>query len=1057
MRMKKFIMFFLVIVMSSVELLAQNVTVSGIVKEEDGTPLLGVTVVVKGTLTGTVTALNGDYSIEAPKNSTLVFSFIGMDTKEEIVNGRTTIDVILGTSSQLIDEVVVTAMGIKRSRKALGYAATSMGSDDITSAKLSNPIASLQGKVAGVDVSASAGMGTTQNVIIRGFSSFTNNQPLYIIDGVPITNTQNRSNKDNLNSQVDFGSGINALDPDNIEDMTILKGAAATALYGSRAANGVVMITTKSGKNSDGKLKVSYDGSVSFAQVGFLPIEQTMFGSGWSGDMALDENGSWGAPFDDTDRVWGNVVDNSQLLKKYKYLNNRIRDFYDLGVGYKNSVSMSGGTEATTYHLAISQNSLDGVIPTNNDSYDRYTAAFNGEHKSKYFVIGSSINVSSEKNKTVASGQGTSLLRSLYEIPTDVSIVDMKDYNNKFYNLDNYFTPYGINPYYILNENGAEQTKTKVFGKFQIEYKILPKLSATYRFGGDYESSISKTHEAKIEFTEGAPNAGSSTESQGNYERINRERIQTNHDAFLSFNDRFAENLFSVNVIAGLNLNSRSYDEAKSKISSIDIPGHYDLSNSLTPSTSTEDGFLHRLVGVYMNADFGYKDYLYLTLTGRNDWSSTLPKDNNSFFYPGAMVSYIITDFLNQQDISTGVFDFAKVRASYGKTANDTEPYYVYDKYVAGYVTNPGYPSVDDLKFPLGGINSYTTSTTLGNLALKPEMTTEYEFGLEFSLFNNRLGLDLSYYNRFTEGLIAELPCDPSSGYRYRMSNLGDVRNQGIEIMVNLTPIRTKNFSWNLSYNLSKNYNKVESLDLDEVYLSGFSGVGIYAVEGKAMGQFKSTMAETVVVNGVECTVVDGNGNPMSTTEEQFLGKDINEKYRMGLTNTFSYKGFSLSATLDFRYGGSIYSYTKNYMHWIGSSPESVLNDRNPFIIPNSVVSDGNGGYVENTTPVNPSALHTFYSEGGLRRGDYAIIDRSYLKLRNISLSYSLPKSICSNMKIEAVKISANASNFLLWKHKENQYIDPEVTTFGNDLNAKFGEYGSNRSEDRRVGKECMS
>jgi TonB-linked SusC/RagA family outer membrane protein len=863
---------------------------------------------------------------------------------------------------------------------------------------------------------------------------------------VPITNKQNQSGNisdgvNTLNSQADFGSGINALNPNDIETITVLKGSAASALYGSRAAQGVIMITTKSGKNTDGKLKIEYNGGITIQQIGRLPKEQTMFGQGWGGDRALSENGSWGSRFDGKDRVWGNVVDNSQKLKPYVYLKNRVRDFYDLGFGHENSLSLSGGMAQTLYHLSASYNHLDGPIPTNTDSYDRFTVASNASHKTNKLMISSAFNVSVENNNVAPTGQDNSIYRSLNEIATDISIVDLKNYNDKFNNLDNYFTPYGLNPYYVLDAKKAVQKKYKFFGKVQLDYDLLSNLKLTYRFGGDYESATADMHADAVFFTPGSWNAGSSNASPGSYSQDKRDYLQTNHDYFATFSERFGD--ISMNVIAGGNANEQRLSRLYGAISSIDIPGFYHLSNTLTPSVSQQTSSLYRILGAYVNADFGYQDYLYLTLTARNDWSSALPKGNNSYFYPAAMLSFIATDFLKQKNISTGFLDFAKVRLAYGRTGKDTDPYFVYDRFVVGSVLNPGYPNLDDLIFPLGGVNAYTISNTAGNLELKPELTDEFEVGLESSFFNQRIGFEFSYYNKFTKGLIATLPMDPSSGYTAQMANLGDVRNSGVELSLSLVPVKTKDFQWDIRYNFTKNNNKVEHLDVPEVSLSGLGGMTIRAVEGKPLGQFKSQMAQTVDLDGKECIVVDGAGNPQPTPEEVFMNKDINEKYRMGLTNTFTWKGLSLAATFDFRYGGYIYCYTKDYMHWVGSGPETVYDDRNPFIIPNSVVPNGDGTYSENITPVNPTALETFYSNGGFQYADFAVIDRSYIKLRNVSLAYQLPKKLCEKLRVSSLRLSASASNILLWTPKENQYIDPEITTFGNNIGAKFGEFAT--------------
>ncbi|MDR0415174.1 MAG: SusC/RagA family TonB-linked outer membrane protein [Prevotellaceae bacterium] len=1022
---------------------AQAALVSGVVTGEGGKGIPGVGVVVVGSSVGVVTDAGGRYAINVPDGATrLTFSSLDYATAErEVPASGGELNVELKARAYDVEEVVVTALGIARSKKSLGYAAASIGGSDVANAKTLNPMAALQGKVAGLEVSSSPTPGGTQNVNIRGFNVLNRtSQPLYIVDGVPITNKQNRAGSD-LNGQADFGSGINALNPNDIENITVLKGSAASALYGSRAAAGVIMITTKSGKNTNGQVLVDYDGGVTVQQIGRLPTEQTLFGQGWSGDRALDENGNWGARFDGKDRVWGNVVDNSQQLKPYSYLKNRIRDFYGLGVGYNNALSLTGGTEQTHVHVSVSQNHTDGPIPTDDDSYDRYTLGANATHKNKRVTISSAVNFSIEKNEVAPTGQDNSIYRSLNEIATDISIVDLKDYNNKFNNIDNYFTPYGINPYYALAMKEAVQDKYKLFGKLQLDYEVLKNLKLTYRFGGDFEAAIENIHVDALKYAPDSPNKGNgaTNEQAGSYSESRIQNIQVNHEFLVGYTGQLGD--FSLNGIAGWNVNEQRYSLLEGRITSIDVPGFYQLSNSLTPAEAFQESSLYRVLGAYINADLGYKDYVYLTLTARNDWSSTLPKGNNSYFYPASMLSFIPTDFLKEQNISTGALDFAKLRFAYGRTGKDAPVYGVYEKFVASTLLNPGYPSVDNLSFPLAGINGWTLSNTANNPNLRPELTDEFEVGAEVYLLNRRLGVDVAYYDKFTKDLIDNLPYDPSTGYTVQVANLGDVRNKGVELTLSLVPVSAGDFTWDISYNFTKNYNKVERLEVPEVYLGGYSGIGIYATEGKALGQFKSQKAQTVTIDDVEHTVVDGAGNPTPTPDMVYLDKDINEKFRMGLTNTFSYKGLSLSGTFDFRYGGHIYSYTKDYMHWVGSGPETAYNDRYPFIIPGSVVENGDGTYSENTTPVDPTALHTFYSNGGFQYADFAVIDRSYLKLRNVSLAYQLPKQVCSKLGIASLRLSLTASNILLWTPTENQYIDPEITTFGSDISGKFGEF----------------
>ena len=1020
--------------------IAQTKQVSGTVLDETGEPIIGASVIAKGVQgVGASTAVGGNFSFVVPTSvNTLIIRYLGYNETE--VAAATDVLVRLTPDSRMLSEVLVTALGISREKKTLGYSATSVKGEDIANSKTINPMQALQGKVAGVDIASSQMVGGTQNIAIRGYSSFGNNQPLFVIDGVPITNSQNRVGS--INSQSDFGSGINALNPSDIEDITILKGSAASALYGSRAAQGVVMVTTKTGKNTNGKINVDYDGGLSVQTIGRLAFEQKMFGQGWSMDRALDENGNWGAPFDGKMRPWGNIVDNSQLMIENSYKKNRIRDFYDMGIGYTNSVSFSGGNEGSKYRMSLSQSHVDGPVPTDADSYDRYTIGINNTFKANNKLSANVVfNTSIERNKAVPSGQDNSIFRSLYEIATGLSIVDLKDLSNKFNNLDNYFTPYGLNPYQVLELREAKQNKEKFFGGITINWDIFKNLKATYRFGGDYEAAMIKQHFDAIAFTPGSPNFGSSNSSPGSYSQQKLTRIQMDHDVSLNFDQRF--NDISVNALLGANTNERLYHSLFGSISSIYIPGFYHLSNSLSPATSSESTTNQRLWGIYFSADFGFRDYLYLTLTARNDHSSTLPKENNSYFYPSAMLGFVITDFLKQQNINTGVMDFAKVRFAYGRTGKDAAAYQVYDRLVSGSAMNPGYPGVNSLSFPLGGISSFTISNSAGNVGLKPELTDELEVGAEINFFKGRLGIDIAYYNKLTKGLISGKPLDPSTGFTaLGQANIGDVRNSGIELLLNLTPIRTRDFSWDISYNFTKNNNKVERLEVEETFLGGFGGMGIYAVEGKPIGQFKCAKVLTVDLGGKEYTVVSGNGIPQPTPTEEYLDKDINEKYRMGLTNTFSYKGISLSGTLDLHYGGYIYSYTKDYAGWVGNGPETIHNDRNPFIVPNSVVLSGDQ-YVENFTPVNPEAWHTFHTDGGLKRRDAFVIDRSYFKLRNVSLAYTLPSSLCKKLKVDKVRLSVSAENILLWTPVENQYIDPEITTFGNNIEAKTGEFAA--------------
>lgn len=1034
--------------------LGQERQVTGTVTDVSGEPLPGVSVLVVGTTTGSITSFEGTYTLKLPEEAiSLEFRSVGYKTQQITIGTKTKVDVTLEEDAEQLEEVVVTALGFTKSEKSIGYASTTVSGDDIALSQAVNPMSSLQGKVAGLQITGAADPGSSQNIMIRGANSFGNSQPLIVIDGVPLVNEQNNSG-DNLNAYVDFGSGLNALNPDDIESQTILKGAAATALYGSRAANGAIIIVTKSGKNSGGKMRVTYNGNVSVSSIGRIPSRQNEFGQGWSGLHALDENGNWGPRYDGQLRPWGNVVDGQQQVAPFAFQESRYNDYFDLGINYKNAISASGGNENTNYFVSFSQTSQDGIFPEDVDTYKRSTISARGSHKVDRFTVSSSVNFSTEKTRSVPTGQGASAYNSIFEIAENLSIVDLKDYNSKFNNLDNYFTPYGINPYYSLFENGAEQEKHKLFGKVEMSYNLRDNLSVKYRFGGDVESSTEEYWTAKIKFTPGAPNEGSSAETDGNYRMVTKSRYEVNHDAFLNFNPTISDD-FTLSAIVGTNINDRFYTRLTGEVQALDVDGFYNLGNGLADALASQYQRRRRLIGAFATVDMSYKNYLFLNVVARNDWSSTLPKENNSFFYPGATLGFVFTDFLEEKNVmGTDFLNFGKLRVAYGMTGNDAAPYQVNPAFVTGNVYMPGYSNVDNLTLPLGGVNSYMVSNQLGSLDLQPELTKELEFGIDLRFFNERFNIDASYYDRTTEGMIAVLPLDPTTGYTSQIANLADVNNKGIELMLDMTPIKTNDLSLNFVYTFTKNESEVLEVPTSEVFLSGFGGAGIYAVPGMPMGVFKTSRARTVMLDaegrevsegGTLHTVVDGNGNVLPTTEEEFTNKDVNEDFAMGLKSTLTYKGFSIGATLDWRHGGHMYSRTKDYMHWTGSAVESTYNDRNPFIVPNSVVDNGNGTYSENTTPVTANTFHNFYNDyGAFESSEYAIIDRSFLKLREVVLSYNVPSKVVQKYGMQALRLGFNVGNILLWTPADNPYIDPEATSFGSNVGARFGEFMSN-------------
>jgi TonB-linked SusC/RagA family outer membrane protein len=651
--------------------------------------------------------------------------------------------VFLKSDATALEEVVVTAMGIKRSAKALGYSAASLNGEEIAEVRTNDVMSGLAGKVAGVTInSTSSDPGSSNSVIIRGISSLNgNNQPLYVIDGIPMTNTSMSANSlgtNALDASFDFGNGANAVNPDDVENMTILKGAAATALYGSRAANGVILITTKNGKKSKG-IGVEYNGGLQWEKVLRLPQNQNEFGIGWYGNYTMIENGSWGPRFDGSTIRWGQVYNNSQKMKSFVPIKENVEDFFDTGFRYNNSISFSNATDQTTYYVSLSQIHDDGIIPTNSDSYVKYTFSANASQKVKDFTISANMNYAYQKNKFVTTGQGgSSMYNAVMQTPRDIAIAEMKDLKDPFNSPGYYYTPYGVtNPYYILENYQNQMENERFYGKLQLDYDFLKYFKATYRFGLDTQTSQRNVGQPNLEkLFAGTPN-GSESSIAGQTGQVTQQTFrerEINQDLFVTFD--MPINDFNVNAIAGFNGNERRYSYLYGHVENLTIPTYFNLSNSSERPEVSQYSRKRRLYGFYGQAELAWKNMLYLTVTARNDWSSTLPKENRSFFYPGVTASWLFSEMFDE-DLKK-IINFGKLRAAWGKTGNDADPYMTNSVYSQASVNSGAWY---DSKFPFAktGTNAYTAGNTLGSLDLSPEMTTEWEIGLNMAFLQNRI------------------------------------------------------------------------------------------------------------------------------------------------------------------------------------------------------------------------------------------------------------------------------------------------------------------------------
>ncbi|HMG81615.1 MAG TPA: SusC/RagA family TonB-linked outer membrane protein [Ferruginibacter sp.] len=1056
------------LLLSSHSLFAQG-TISGKVTDPKGAPLAGISVYVHGTTIGTSTGSDGSFSLDVLQNEVVLdFSGVGFIPKSETVTVGTPVAVQLVIQNKALTEVVVTALGISKAKYKLGYSTATFNSAAINRDAPVSMMDGLAGKIAGATISQTGGPGSSTKVILRGYGVIGggNNQPLYVIDGVPLSdallngsgNTAGSFTPD-VSGNLDFGNGSTSVNPSDIESITVLKGTAATAKYGSTAKNGAIIITTKKGR-PNGKLKIAYTGSLDYASVGKLPEMQSEFGQGWNGQFILSENGSWGPKLDGVERPWGATVDNSQLIKPFSAVKNNIRNFYTLGTGSTNNISLSGGDKTTGFYFSYGNVSNNGIIPTKADYLERNTFTLRTNSVFNNFSFNSSFNYINRNQNAPFTGQGStdgaSIFESLLQIPVDIPIHDFSAYKNKFFNVDNYFSPYGENPYYPLNENGANQKSDRFFGNIDMQYKFLKHFTAEYRLGGDFTNM--RTHGWKQpnapspgswdagNNVEGAPRAvdvGTVIQSSDYYGTLNS-------DLIVSYNKDLSKD-FTLDALVGGNFYQSAQRNQFAYITNLVIPGFFNLSNSSNPPITSDFISLRRRLGVYAEATVGFKDQLFVTGNIRNDWSSTLPINNNAIFYPGVNGAWIASTTF---DLSKTPISYLKFRAGYGQTGSDPDPYQTNTKLRSGDVTL-GFGS---LNTPFNGTPAFGLSNIIPNPDLKPIITSEVEGGTEIGLFKDRISLEVTGYQRKTNGQIFTVPIAPSTGYAQpspgqtnagAVENIGLVTNTGIEITLGAKIIQSKapsGFNWRIDYTYAKNNNEVNYLTngLQNVVINTDYDAELRATPGQSVSELYALGPE--MVNGK--IVVNAAGLPQAASNKVDYGSTLN-KYAMGLTNTFTYKSFSLDCSLDFRYGGVMYSGTADLVLFTGNGVATTYNDRKPFVVPNSVmaVTDGSGNvtYATNTQQIGSTQNNTYWYPTSNPGTSYQqrIFDRSFLKMRDITLVYSLPVGIMSKAKISAASIGVYARNLLLWVPKANVYVDPESTNLGNDLAGELGEFRS--------------
>ncbi|SHN20108.1 TonB-linked outer membrane protein, SusC/RagA family [Cyclobacterium lianum] len=989
-------------------LMAQQRSVSGkVTSTEDGEILPGVSIVIEGTSTGTVSDIDGNYSIDVPgPDAVLVYSFIGFASQSRQVGNNQTLNVALSPEAGDLDEFIVTAFGISQEKKSLGYAAQSIDSEAITKMKQPNLVNALQGQVAGVQVTNSGGApGQSARIIIRGINSLdpgADNQPLFVVDGVPVDNSTIESS----GTPRGLSNRMADVNPNDIESMSVLKGAAATALYGVRAANGAVIITTKKGK--EGQIRVNYNGSVGFEALNRLPKLQDEYGQGFSGEYDPSSFWpSWGAP----------IAEVQQTVPDHRYQDNWNRAF-NTGVQIDNSVSISGGNEKATFYGSIGSLTQEGIIPFS--TWDRTTAKLSGSVKAnEKFDFSGSINFSNTGGNRVPHDRF--MERMMYWSET----TDVRDYINEDGTMRTYSN---TNPIYDARFATYEDDVNRIIGNINLNYNPTDWLSFSYRLGNDFYS------DTRTEITPGPKGIDGEValSSTGLLEetRINSRDLTSNF--FITLKKQFNSD-WNTSLRLGNDIFERRFDEVTARGENFVIPEFYNLNNT-TQIFASQRKRLRRLVGFYGDLMVDYKNYLFLNITGRNDISSTLPKDNNSFFYPSVNLGYVFSENLTLPSWVT----FGKLRASWAQVGKDTDPH----------ILGATYASPDI--FPLNGQVGFTRNSVFGDPNLRPEQTTSLEFGLQTAFLDNRANFDVTYYKSNARDQIIPVPISDATGYSSYITNAGEIENSGFEFILGGTPVQTGDFSWNISANLSINNNEIKSIreGIDEIVVgSQFGYVGstvtMKLIEGEAYGNiFGSSYQrfgsdpDNLFLDRSLPVIIGANGFPVRTGTQLVLGNAV-PKWIGGIRNDFTYKGFELSFLVDFRTGVEQYNQFNNFLSAFGKN--EFTEAREDFRVFEGVLADGspNTQEVWLGQGVGPDGVD--YGAGYWRNhyrttSENFVSDASFIKLRNLTLAYNLNPAILGSTPFRSARVSVAANNIILYTPWDG--FDPESFSAGAGGNA---------------------
>jgi TonB-linked SusC/RagA family outer membrane protein len=1047
--MKRLCLLFVLLLTAGIQAFAQNThTVTGKVLDEKGRGYPGAGITLRGTQIGTVTDVNGDFMLDVPDGANVfLIQAVGYNTVQ-VRETDQSISVKLQPKAKELEGAVVTALAIKREKRQLGYSTTTINNEDLTVGNNTSAMSGLAGKVAGANVTSSTGgAGGSTRVILRGEKSIIkDNNALIVIDGV-VMNNYDRTKSDQL-TQVDFGNSANDLDPDEIESISVIQGVEGTTLYGSAGANGVVMITTKKGRHSENtgkpsKMDITYKATYTQSDILKFADMQHTYGQGNIYQGIADdrrENFSWGAPFDNQLRPWGQVIDGKQMVKPYGDQPNNVKNFFNHGHNINNFLSLSGGSDLSTYFLSLNTMNSDGVVP--NTFYNKYSIRFNGTTQlSNHFYSTINVNYINSYSRAENSGQAAgSVLDNLYQTARDIPIHELKNYNNHFYSMSyidtggreryGYYNAYYKNPYWVAKYYDNRNKTDRIIGDVNIGFK-KGEFNVYDRVGVDVTSDRSYYKTPNLNSSPVDPfYAGNNYLSSGGYEQSNYNGMHLSNDLIGTFTHQLSQN-FGINVLLGQSATMNNDEYLTANIdpgtNGLVIPNFYYLTNNSGPVLATNPLFKTRRYGFYADINLNYQRELYLELTGRKDWTSTLAGGRNSYFYPGANASWVFTERLNGTGFRNKVMNYGKVRVGVSGVGSDANPYA--NNNTVGYSQRAISSAFGSVVPPFNGVPAYQIGNTLTNPGLKPELTHSFEVGTDLSFFKDRLSLSFTYYSSRTSNLITPVSIAPSSGFSFEWQNIGDISNKGEELAIRGTPISTKyGLKWDLFATYTHNESNVESLTkgLDHVSVGGFSGLDIVAAVGHPYGTFYG--ADIQYWNGH--AVVDAKtGLPIATTKPVYRGT-FAPKFQASWGTELTYKGLKLHALFTTKQGGQFYSRNKMDMDFNGTSQETTVNGRNPYVWANSVSQIGTtNNYVKNTTPFSPYTYYTSIESNNLPA--QGLVNASYVRLQELALSYKVPQKYYKRTPFGGLEAGIFGNNLLLWTAESNKYDDPEQTSAG--------------------------